>query len=126
MKVLISWLCTIGSRPFVQMRFLGKCLEFRKSEHVDLTVVIRGVWGSTSFEISSHEARVSLKTNIRRKHYVFCIFHRVHSFMYHTEIVLSLHVDVHQFVWQLGNGLWHPINGIFEDMINRLTIVVFP
>jgi hypothetical protein len=56
---------------------------------------------STTFEISAHAARVSLKTNIGEKHYVFCIFHRVRSFRYHKEIVLSLHVEYERrsIVW---------------------------
>jgi hypothetical protein len=42
-----------------------------------------------------------LKTNIGEKHYVFCIFHRVRSFRYHKEIVLSLHVEYERrsIVW---------------------------
>ena len=30
--------------------------------------------------------------------------------------------DVQKLGCQLGNGLWRPINGFFEDIINRLTL----
>jgi hypothetical protein len=66
---------------------------------------------STTFEISAHAARVSLKTNIGEKHYVFCIFHRVRSFRYHKEMVLSLHVECER---QDTRAAWALISKVVE------------